>query len=240
MRNLKKLQLVLVGILVAGAGFPALAQEKEDRVVARDGDLVIYRTEDGKVKITREGVDEDEWVVVVDPDRKSPMVMHNRDIDREYEFRVPAPPAPGVEMDWEGAWSGPIEREDIIVRMKDAEDLADRIRSRVMIDSGPLALWHERSIADRQVAEMESEAARLAREWRKAEGEERTQLETELEEKLEAIFEAKEEARKEDVARMNERIQDLESRIAERQRHKEEIIARRKSRLLGENDPLAW
>lgn len=236
MKSLPRSWMVVAIVLIVAVGLPAVAQV-EDRLIARDGDLTIYRTEDGKVKITRDGAGDEEWVVVVDPERRGRLVMRDVDIDRELTLRVPTPP---FDMEWEGAWPDGVDREEIIIRMRDAEDLADRIQDRVAVGSGPLAFFQQHAAERREVAEKEREASRLAREWRRAETSERARLEADLDRMLEEIFEAKEEARKEELARLNERAKDLEARAAERQHRKAEIISRRKNRLLGEDDPLAW
>jgi hypothetical protein len=90
------------------------------------------------------------------------------------------------------------------------------------------------------VAEKEAEAERIAREMRKAEGSEKARLESELDAVLDEIFEAKEQDRREELERLEDRTKELQSRLDERQRRKAEIVARRKNRLLGEADPLAW
>lgn len=236
----KKIPLIVAGLLVVFYGAPGFAQDEGDRLIAKDGGLVIYRTEDGKVKIVREGAGDDEWVALVDPDNEGRIIIRDMDVNHRYEFRGNAPVPPRFEMEWDGDWPGGIDREDIIVRMKDAEDLADRIRSRVIIGDESLALIQEGAAERRELAEKEAESSRLAREWRKAEASERVRLEKELDALLDELFEAKEDVRREELERLNERVKELEHRIQERQSQKQEIISRRKSRLLGEDDPLAW
>ncbi len=94
--------------------------------------------------------------------------------------------------------------------------------------------------ADPEVREMEREASRLAREVRRAEGDEREQLEAELQEKLEAIFERKMELREKRVERLEESLEEARSRLEERRKAREEIIRRRLRDLLGEDDLYEW
>ena len=96
------------------------------------------------------------------------------------------------------------------------------------------------AFADAEVWEMEREASRLAREARRAEGDEREKLEKELEKKLEAIFERKMELREKHVERLEEMLEEARTRLEERRKAREEIIKRRLRELLGEEDVYEW
>ncbi|WP_457651172.1 hypothetical protein [Rhodocaloribacter sp.] len=93
---------------------------------------------------------------------------------------------------------------------------------------------------DAEMREMEREASRLAREARRAEGDEREKLEAELQEKLEAIFERKMELREKRVEKLEEALEEARTRLEERRKAREEIIQRRLRDLLGEEDLYEW
>lgn len=104
------------------------------------------------------------------------------------------------------------------------------------LEGGVQALMEEH----REVAGLERESRELASRARRAEGEERRELEAQLREKLDEIFERKMEIRRERVAEVAERIQDQRTEIQERAEARQEIIERRFQHLLGDSDVLDW
>src|SRR5690606_11524026 len=91
-----------------------------------------------------------------------------------------------------------------------------------------------------EVAELEHEARRLAREARQADGAERERLEGELRAKLEAIFDEKMKVRRERVERLERDLREARDAVDARQRARAEKIDRRLRELLGEEDALEW
>lgn len=219
--------------LVSGlalVGPKAAAQDEDDRLVAKDGDVLIYRGEDGKIKIKKEDGD-GEWLAIVDPDEEDRFVFFRSGSDR---LGVHAPMVLPSDPEWED------RLENVFELSLKAEDLADRVRVEAFPGVGPLALWSEDAELSRELVEKERESRRIAREARKAEGAERDRLETELDQVLNEIFDRKQEARRESMERLQERADDAQRRLDERERRKQDVVARRKRALMGENDPLEW
>ena len=91
-----------------------------------------------------------------------------------------------------------------------------------------------------EIARMDAESRRLAREARQAEGAERERLEAELREKLDEIFARKQALRAEHIEQMRERVEALEEEQQERAAARNEIIERRLKMLLGERHKYDW
>lgn len=91
-----------------------------------------------------------------------------------------------------------------------------------------------------EIARMDAETHRLAREARRAEGAERQRLERELREELETIFERKLELRSKHIETLEDRLNEERETLEERRQSRNEIIERRLRDLLGEDDALDW
>ncbi|NNE69628.1 MAG: hypothetical protein HKN29_04605 [Rhodothermales bacterium] len=91
-----------------------------------------------------------------------------------------------------------------------------------------------------EVMALERRLNQAARKLRMAEGQEREELERALDELLEEAFDAKLENQRSEAEQLEERLRELRSRLDERAQAREEIIARRKSELLGKRDVLDW
>lgn len=91
-----------------------------------------------------------------------------------------------------------------------------------------------------EIMKKERESRELARRIRTADGSERAELERELDTLLAEIFAEKMDLRSERAEKLRERLAEQEAAIDERQRSRDDIIARRKAELLGENDRFDW
>lgn len=111
-----------------------------------------------------------------------------------------------------------------------------RLENLSRIADVPLLRW----AGNREVMELERRIEALARRVRNADTDERAELEAELDELLDEAFEARLAAESERAAEMRESLRDMEARIAERREARQEIIARRKSDLLGQRHVLDW
>ncbi len=99
----------------------------------------------------------------------------------------------------------------------------------------------------REIAEGERESRALARQLRRAEGNERDALVDELRQTLERTFDLKQQARRERIEHLQaegDRLRtdraELEAELAEREAARREIIEQRRKELLGERDELDW
>lgn len=91
-----------------------------------------------------------------------------------------------------------------------------------------------------EIARMDMESRRLARQVRNAEGAERERLEGELEELLAEIFEKKQALRAQRIERLQDELDKLETDQRQRTSARQEIIERRLRELLGERDVYDW
>lgn len=91
-----------------------------------------------------------------------------------------------------------------------------------------------------ELMKKERESRDLARRVRNAEGSERAELERELDTLLADIFAEKMDLRRERAEKLRERLAEQDAAINERQRNRDDIIARRKAELLGEKDRFDW
>ncbi|MFQ5570144.1 MAG: hypothetical protein ACE5G0_10755 [Rhodothermales bacterium] len=91
-----------------------------------------------------------------------------------------------------------------------------------------------------EISKMEMETRRLARQARRAEGEERARLEQELEEKLNEIFDRKQALREQHIEKLREQMNEALDKNNERQQNKSEIVERRLRELLGKEDKYDW
>lgn len=97
---------------------------------------------------------------------------------------------------------------------------------------------YERLVDER---EMESESIRLSREIRATENEqERAERTTELRAKLDEIFELKQANRRREIEQFENRLNDLQKKLQERERLREQIIDGRLRQLLDQDDVTNW
>lgn len=91
-----------------------------------------------------------------------------------------------------------------------------------------------------EVSDLERASRRLAREVRRADGDERGELEQQLNEKLAEIFDKKMEMRRDRIERLESLLEKERSVVEERSQARDEIIDHRFDELLGEADALDW
>ncbi len=91
-----------------------------------------------------------------------------------------------------------------------------------------------------EIMKMEMESQRLARSARRADGDERAQLEQELQEKLNEIFDRKQELRKNRIEELRESLNKALDQQNERDQSRNEIIDRRLRELLGQHNKYDW
>ena len=225
-------RLLGLGILVALLAAPAWGQDEDDRLIAEDGDLRIYRSDDGQLKIKRAG--DDDWTAVIDVDGDRTFVYSGPDDARHravYRWRGHDGDHPFV-----GFFDGEEEFDFDFEPFVDAA----RIGSDLTRSLAPFGDLSEQMEARREIARLDADARRLARRVRSAEGAERAELEAELDALLNDIFDKKLEARQDRIDRYAEEAEELRQETAERRQRSAEIIDRRKRDLLGEHDPLDW
>jgi hypothetical protein len=92
----------------------------------------------------------------------------------------------------------------------------------------------------REVAELEKQSREIAREARRAEGQERADLEADLRAKLNEIFDKKTELRREHVEKLDENLEEERETLQKREESREQMIDRRQRMLMGEGDALDW
>lgn len=233
--NTRTRRMLGLGILLALLAAPAWGQDEGDRLIAEDGDLRIYRSDDGQLKIKRDG--DDDWAAVIDIDGDRTFVFSGPDALRHRNiFR------------WRGhdgdePFLGFFEGDgDFDVEGLDFEPFVDvaRLGSDLTRSLAPFGDLSEQMEERREIARLDADARRLARRVRGAEGAERAELEAELDELLNDIFDKKLELRQERIERYAEEAEELRQETAERRQRRAEIIDRRKRDLLGEHDPLDW
>jgi len=103
------------------------------------------------------------------------------------------------------------------------------------------ALYRGESMKERtELMKMEMESQRLARRARRADGDERAQLEQELEEKLNEVFDRKQALREERVEKLREALNKALDQQNDRDQSRNEIIERRLRELLGQSGKYDW
>ena len=91
-----------------------------------------------------------------------------------------------------------------------------------------------------ELMKMEMESQRLARRARRADGDERAQLEQELEEKLNEIFDRKQELKENRIEQLREALDKALDQQNDRDQSRNEIIDRRLRELLGQSNKYDW
>lgn len=226
------------GCAVLACALPARAQD-----VSVDADeaseIVIEVDEEGRLTVNGEAVESDDGRVVVRlaPNvradvlrRRGPAGMHRPEppIVERFEDRF----GPQVHVDHQR-----LRRLVDNVRIPDVAAIGPMMERFHFELEGDLEARMEEH---REVAELERESRDLARDMRRAEGDERQELEAELRSKLDEIFEKKMEIRRQRVERLEERLEEERAGLSERADQKESLIDRRMQHLLGESDELEW
>lgn len=208
--------LILAGVLLV----PGESMAQEADTIRIGSDRVVIVISDGEVVLRH---------------------MDRADDAREREVRVERLRRPGAfrMMHRDG-----IDADTVEV---DVERLVRR--ARVMAE-GMKEWFDESEFRDRplgamlegrgEIAELEMETRRLAREARRAEGEDRRRLEQELRTKLDELLTLRLETERERVQRLEEQAGEHRQRLERRLQSREEILERRFRELLGDDDLLDW
>lgn len=240
---MKRLTTTLLAALIGVATLPsAFAQDRSAvHIELRDGKAYV----NGKL-IESEGNDR----VTVEADGGKTVIVHFDDDGRAV---------------WAGN-AGESERPGVFAfslgdnEFKFDKDLPDRLRELRLHGDGPgnafflngdafdsdMALLRERGPqffgrrADPKMMAMERDINQKVRELRRADEADKARLEAELDALLENAFEAKLQVQREEAERLEERLTELRDLLDERAAAREDIIARRKSELLGRRDVLDW
>lgn len=211
---------------------PATAQDEADAdTIWVDGDkTIVVMSEDGRRLVIRSADDED----------GNRFFFEDRPGARVFGVR------PGTFFGEEGA--------PRIMRFH-SDRLGDLDEDLSVLDdmlSGMDGVWVDRlgddfrvelgaSMKERsELMRMETESQRLARRARRAEGQEKADLERELEEQLNEIFDRKQALQEERIERLRDEMDKALDRHNERDQHREEIVERRLRQLLGREDRLDW
>lgn len=198
---------------------------------------------EGNVWVQRDG---DEVTVIVDGDTlkgaaKAEWLSEHREGDRtgpmRFRVRRPGPGAYAFHFDDDDAPEFEFDMEDMpfgnmFFRGDDDDDHVFRLNG----DMGRFFNWH----SDAEVMKMESQARKLARTARTAEGEARETAEAELDALLAEIFAKKQAHRQERIERLETELAKEKEAVRVRAQAEQDIIERRKKQLLGERDRLDW
>jgi hypothetical protein len=233
-QNMSILSLLLCGALLAMVP-DAIAQDRTapERAGSDSRTIIIELDDDGRILIDGEALGEERDVVI-------------RLGDRGAEVRVLRP---------EG-WRERIVRSRVatqrpdVDRRRHAVAIGDLSSARALFpfDFEPLiegietwaAPLGERIEEHVEIARMEHEARRLAREARNASGAERSRLQQDLRESLDEIFDLKLDQRRLRVERLTEELEKQRNLLGQRSSARQEIIQRRINELMGEGDALDW
>jgi hypothetical protein len=216
---------------------PVIAQDVDDEIPSR----VEIRVEDGRVtvngKVVPEGTDlqahlnelgVDDVTVNVDAsdgEDRSIVIVRNRGGMHPFGLAGNA----GVR-----AWTdlaGHLDRSRV-----NAADFSLMFDG----DHGPGEMLGLFGGTSTEIMKKERESREVARTIRNAEGSERAELERQLNALLQEIFDEKEEIRRTKVAELQERLAKQQEEADARARDRDEIIARRKAELLGQQDRFDW
>ena len=210
---------------------PAAAQEEAeaDTIYVSGDNSIVIMSDDGRRIIVRSAGDLD-WPKVIFGDEtiSYPRVFNVR----PGQWRVP-------KMEFRGFPFGDDEDDD--------EDLAFfgelyGNRGNFSVNFGDdFAFDLGESMKERtEIMKMEMESQRLARSARRADADERAQLEQELQEKLNEIFDRKQELRKNRIEELRESLNKALDQQNDRDQSRKEIIDRRLRELLGQHNKYDW
>ncbi len=229
--NTRLLQGIAVAFLaVFFLARPAAAQEEAEAdtiFVSGDNSIVII-SDDGRRIIVRSADDLD-WpkIIVGDELLSKPRVF---DV-RPGQWRVP-------KVEFRGRHFGDDEDNDFTV-FSDYFGNFGNVLAGGFGDDFTVHLGE--SMKERtELMKMEMESQRLARRARRADGDERAQLEQELQEKLNEIFDRKQELRENRIEQLRESLNKALDQQNERDQSRNEIIDRRLRELLGQHNKYDW
>ena len=219
--------LALLAVFVVAR--PAAAQEdvEADTIYVTGDKTLVIVGDDGKRIIVRSAGDID-WPEIITGDHISPHVFELN----PGRWRAPRVEFRGRHFDDEDDENNFVFYNDLLGRVDGL--LADGIGDDFTVRLGDS--MKERS----EIRKMEAESHQLARRARRADGDERAQLEQELEEKLNEIFDRKQALREKRVEKLREEMDKALDEQNDREQNRNEIITRRLRELLGQRDRYDW
>jgi len=129
-----------------------------------------------------------------------------------------------------------IDPEEMVITNEWTGPMRERME-KISGKMGNYAMFSEHS---RKMGKMEREARELAHNARKAEADDRSEIESKLTDLLGQIFDMKLEQRQERMETMSKELEKLNAMISERTAARSEIIQRRFDQLLGKDDVMEW
>lgn len=227
-------------VMAAFLAQPAAAQDASAApdTVRVEAETVVLVTPDGR-----------EVVVVLDPSVEAmrglrshvrvhplPDGGHEDHEARVYRFEADAPRVLRF-----GDGTAPFDVEVFDRAMDELHPMLDDVggrveRLRALMPGDMTALLEER----REIARLDAESRRLAREVRAAEGDRQERLRGELAEQLAEVYAQKQALREQRLERMAQELAEERRELEQREQAREEIIERRLRELLGEDDVLDW
>jgi len=260
--------LLVLGLAISATTGRATAQEKTGKTHEKDDGMYHVEVKDGKLYVDGEMVkelgDKDKGVFFStgDGEEGHGYAVFSDDDDepgpgihaKRFRFRMPGGKAwmldtddedidvdvPGMfgfrSMDGDVEFFGDMDGEYNALFDNGSRPMRKRLEIlREM--GGPGGMFSEDS---REIARMEHQAHKLAREVRMADGSDRKELEKKLHDLLGDIFERKLALQKKQVKQMTEELSRLNRRVDERSRSRDSIIERRFNELLGKHDVMEW
>jgi hypothetical protein len=220
----------------------ALAQDAAPPdTIQVDDDTVVIQLKDGKQVIVRGGdapiVLEQDGTFVVGP--HGAFRFRGDEDERPHAFfRRFEADHPGFGLFGERFDDLEFDVEALVPDMEPLMQNLDRSMSDVhqQLGGDVRALVEKRA----EIARMDAESRRLARQWRQAEGDERERLRADLQELLADIFQQKLDLRQQRIEGLQDKLEEEQAQLERRQAARDEIIDRRLRDLLGEDHELDW
>jgi hypothetical protein len=229
--NTRLLQGIAVALLtVFVLARPAAAQEEaEADTIYVTGDKTIVIVGDEGHRVIVRSADDLDWPhIVVDDHLDGPRTFSVR----PGEWRAPRVMFRGNAFD----------DEDEAHNFTVFSDYFDQFGNAIAGGFGDDFAFRLRQTAQEreELMRMEMESQRLARRARRAEGDERAQLEQELQDQLNDIFDRKQVLREKRVEQLREALNKALDQQNDREQNRNEIVDRRLRELLGQHDRYDW
>ena len=230
-RLLPGIAVALLAVFVLVRPSSAQEEAEADTIYVSGDKTIIIVDEDGERIIVR-GIGDVDWPrIFVDDDLISPHTFRVR----PGQFRMPRVEFRGRHFDDE---DDDDDEQDFVFFDSFAGDL-DHLLGEGF--GGDFTIRLGESMKERQeIRRLEMESHQLARQVRRADDDERAQLEQELAEKLNEIFDRKQALREKRVEQLREAMNKALDEQNDREANRNEIIDRRLRELLGQRDRYDW
>lgn len=230
--NTRLLQGIAVALLAAFVlARPAVAQEEADAdTIYVTGDKTIVIMGDEGRRIIVRSADDTDWPNIVVDDHVDGLRTFNL---RSGQWRAP-------RVAFRGNAFG--DDDDEANNFTVFSDYFDQFGNAIAGGFGDDFAFRLRETTEErnELMRMEMESQRLARRARRAESDERAQLEQELQEQLNDIFDRKQALREKHVEQLREALNKALDQQNDREQGRNEIIDRRLRELLGQRDRYDW